>query len=136
MTTVEAPPKARSQARINPFAGIWRRPVTAAALVVVAGISVAVVLAPLLAPHPPLAQDLLHTLSGPSADHPLGTDVLGRDVLSRLLYGGRPTLIGVGLAVLVYAVFGMSLGILAGYLRGWTDRIIVAVLDVMLSVPA
>ena len=136
MTTVEAPPKARSRQRINPFAGIWRRPVPAAALVVVVGITVAVILAPLLAPHPPLAQDLLHTLSGPSADHPLGTDVLGRDVLSRLLYGGRPTLIGVGLAVLVYAFFGMTLGMLAGYLRGWTDRVIVAVLDVMLSVPA
>ncbi|MCL8011246.1 dipeptide/oligopeptide/nickel ABC transporter permease/ATP-binding protein [Streptomyces sp. AS02] len=136
MTTVEAPPKARSRPKNNPFAGIWRRPVPATALVVVVGITIAVILAPLLAPHPPLAQDLLDTLSGPSADHPLGTDVLGRDVLSRLLYGGRPTLVGVGLAVLVYAFFGMSLGMLAGYLRGWTDRVIVAVLDVMLSVPA
>lgn len=136
MTTVEAPTKARARARINPFAGIWRRPVAAAALTVVVGISAAVILAPLLAPHPPLAQDLLNALAGPSADHPLGTDALGRDVLSRLLYGGRPTLIGVGLAVLVYAVVGMSLGMLAGYLRGWTDRVIVAVLDIMLSVPA
>ena len=136
MTTVEAPPRARSRARINPFAGIWRRPVAAASLVVVVGITAAVILAPLLAPHPPLAQDLRHALSGPSADHPLGTDGLGRDVLSRLLHGGRPTLIGVGVAVLVYAFFGMSLGMLAGYLRGWTDRVIVAVLDVMLSVPA
>ncbi|MDX3457901.1 dipeptide/oligopeptide/nickel ABC transporter permease/ATP-binding protein [Streptomyces sp. ME02-8801-2C] len=136
MTTVEAPPKARARARTNPFAGIWRRPVTVTALAVVTVISVAVILAPLLAPHPPLAQDLFHTLSGPSADHPLGTDALGRDVLSRLLYGGRPTLVGVGLAVLVYAFVGMSLGMLAGYLRGWTDRIIVAVLDIMLSVPA
>ncbi len=136
MTTVEPPPRARSRARNNPFAGIWRRPVTAASLVVVAGISVAVILAPLLAPHPPLAQDLLHAQAGPSANHPLGTDGLGRDVLSRLLYGGRPTLMGVGLAVLVYAAFGMTLGLVAGYLRGWTDRVIVAVLDVMLSVPA
>ncbi|MER6492871.1 dipeptide/oligopeptide/nickel ABC transporter permease/ATP-binding protein [Streptomyces griseorubiginosus] len=136
MTTVEAPPTARSRARNNPFAGIWRRPVAAAALVVVLGITGAVILAPLLAPHPPLAQDLLHALSGPSADHPLGTDSLGRDVLSRLLYGGRPTLTGVALAVLVYAFLGMTLGMLAGYLRGWTDRIIVAALDVMLSVPA
>ncbi|MFI2720885.1 dipeptide/oligopeptide/nickel ABC transporter permease/ATP-binding protein [Streptomyces collinus] len=136
MTTVEAPPKARSRPRTNPFTGIRRRPVAATALVVVVGITAAVVLAPLLAPHPPLAQDLLHALSGPSADHPLGTDALGRDVLSRLLYGGRPTLIGVGVAVLVYALFGMSLGMLAGYLRGWTDRVIVAALDVMLSVPA
>lgn len=136
MTTVEAPPKARSRPRTNPFAGIWRRPVAATALVGVVGTTAAVVLAPLLAPHPPLAQDLLHALSGPSTDHPLGTDALGRDVLSRLLYGGRPTLTGVALAVLVYALFGMTLGMLAGYLRGWTDRVIVAALDVMLSVPA
>ncbi|WP_449352062.1 dipeptide/oligopeptide/nickel ABC transporter permease/ATP-binding protein [Streptomyces shaanxiensis] len=136
MTTVEPPPTAPSRARNNPFAGIWRRPLTAAALLVILGITAAVVLAPVLAPHPPLAQDLLHAQAGPSAGHPLGTDGLGRDVLSRLLYGGRPTLVGVGLAVLVYAAFGMTLGLVAGYLRGWTDRVIVAVLDVMLSVPA
>ncbi|MFC8429600.1 dipeptide/oligopeptide/nickel ABC transporter permease/ATP-binding protein [Streptomyces sp. NPDC057253] len=136
MTTVEPPPTASSRARNNPLAGIWRRPLTAAALVVILGITTAVVLAPLLAPHPPLAQDLLHAQAGPSAGHPLGTDGLGRDVLSRLLHGGRPTLIGVGLAVLVYATFGLTLGLVAGYLRGWTDRVIVAVLDVMLSVPA
>ncbi|WP_327747935.1 dipeptide/oligopeptide/nickel ABC transporter permease/ATP-binding protein [Streptomyces europaeiscabiei] len=120
----------------NPFAGIWRRPLTAAALAVVLAVSVAVILAPLLAPHPPLAQDLLHARGGPSASHPLGTDGLGRDVLSRLLYGGRPALLGVAVAVSVYMILGMSLGILAGYLRGWTDRVIVAVMDVMLSVPA
>lgn len=136
MTTAEPPVSARSWARTSPFAGILRRPVTAAALAVVAAVTLAVVLAPLLAPAPPLAQDLLNALSGPSAEHPLGTDALGRDVLSRLLYGGRPALFGVGLAVLVHAVVGMSLGIVAGYLRGWTDRVIVAVLDVMLSVPA
>ncbi len=136
MTTVEPPPTAPSRARNNPFAGIWHRPLTAAALLVILGITAAVVLAPVLAPHPPLAQDLLHAQAGPSAGHPLGTDGLGRDVLSRLLYGGRPTLVGVGLAVLVYAAFGMTLGLVAGYLRGWTDRVIVAVLDVMLSVPA
>ncbi|MEU6355409.1 dipeptide/oligopeptide/nickel ABC transporter permease/ATP-binding protein [Streptomyces sp. NPDC047072] len=136
MTAVEPPPKALPRARTNPLAGIWRRPVTAAAFVVVAGIVAAVLLAPLLAPHPPLAQDLLHAQAGPSAQHPLGTDSLGRDVLSRLLYGGRPTLLGMGLAVLVYAAVGATLGVLAGYLRGWTDRVIVAVVDVMLSVPA
>ncbi|MET7474819.1 dipeptide/oligopeptide/nickel ABC transporter permease/ATP-binding protein [Streptomyces sp. NPDC005648] len=136
MTTVQPPPTARPRARNNPFAGIWRRPVTATALLVIVVITAAVILAPLLAPDPPLAQDLLHPQAGPSAGHPLGTDGLGRDVLSRLLYGGRPTLVGVGLAVLVYAAVGMSLGLVAGYLRGWTDRGIVAVLDVMLSVPA
>ncbi|MEU0671962.1 dipeptide/oligopeptide/nickel ABC transporter permease/ATP-binding protein [Streptomyces sp. NPDC006172] len=135
MTVGKSPSRVRSRARA-PFAGIRRRPVTAVAFAVVAGVIVAVLLAPLLSPHPPLEQDLVNALAGPSGNHPLGTDGLGRDVLSRLLHGGRPTLIGVGLAVLVYAVFGMSLGIAAGYLRGWTDRIIVSVLDVLLSVPA
>ncbi|MFF3371999.1 dipeptide/oligopeptide/nickel ABC transporter permease/ATP-binding protein [Streptomyces sp. NPDC002680] len=135
MTAADPPVSGRSRKRANPLAGIWRRPLTAAALAVVLAITAAVILAPLLAPHPPLAQDLLHARGGPSGSHPLGTDDLGRDVLSRLLYGGRPALLGVAVAVSVYVVLGMSLGILAGYLRGWTDRVIVAVLDVMLSVP-
>ncbi|MFF1301913.1 dipeptide/oligopeptide/nickel ABC transporter permease/ATP-binding protein [Streptomyces sp. NPDC058307] len=135
MTAADPPMSVHSRKWTNPLAGIWRRPLTAAALAVVLAITVAVVLAPLLAPHPPLAQDLLHARGGPSASHPLGTDDLGRDVLSRLLYGGRPALLGVGVAVSVYIVLGMSLGILAGFLRGWTDRVIVAVMDVMLSVP-
>ncbi|MEE1760853.1 dipeptide/oligopeptide/nickel ABC transporter permease/ATP-binding protein [Streptomyces sp. SP18BB07] len=136
MTTADPRMSAPSRKWTNPFAGISRRPLTAAALAVVLAVSAAVILAPLLAPHPPLAQDLLQARGGPSASHPLGTDDLGRDVLSRLLYGGRPALLGVGVAVSVYIVLGMSLGILAGYLRGWTDRVIVPVLDVLLSVPA
>ncbi|WP_432194290.1 dipeptide/oligopeptide/nickel ABC transporter permease/ATP-binding protein [Streptomyces sp. bgisy027] len=136
MTAVDLPVSTSPRTRANPLAGIWHRPLTAAALAVIVLVTAAVILAPLLAPHPPLAQDLLQARGGPSANHPLGTDELGRDVLSRLLYGGRPALLGVGVAVLVYAVLGMTLGILAGYLRGWTDRVIVAVLDVMLSVPA
>lgn len=135
MTAADPPVNGPSRKWAGPFAGIWRRPLTAAALVVVLAVTVAVILAPLLAPHPPLAQDLLHARGGPSAGHPLGTDDLGRDVLSRLLYGGRPALLGVATAVLVYMVLGMFLGIMAGYLRGWTDRVIVALMDVMLSVP-
>ncbi|WP_327731390.1 dipeptide/oligopeptide/nickel ABC transporter permease/ATP-binding protein [Streptomyces sp. NBC_00487] len=135
MTAADPPVSVPSRRWTSPVAGIWRRPLTAAALAVVLTITVAVILAPLLAPHPPLAQDLLHARGGPSVSHPLGTDDLGRDVLSRLLYGGRPALLGVGVAVSVYIILGMSLGILAGYLRGWTDRVIVAVMDVMLSVP-
>ncbi|MFJ9711652.1 dipeptide/oligopeptide/nickel ABC transporter permease/ATP-binding protein [Streptomyces sp. NPDC101234] len=136
MTAVRLLPTARSRARANPLAGLRRRPVTAASSLVVAGVCLAVLAAPLLAPHPPLEQDLTSALTGPSGHHLLGTDGLGRDVLSRLLYGGRPALLGVGLAVLVYAVVGMTLGVVAGYLRGWTDRVIVSILDVLLSVPA
>lgn len=117
MTTAAPPVSMPPRKWTSPFAGIWRRPLTAAALVVVLAVTVAVILAPLLAPHAPLAQDLLHARSGPSASHPLGTDGLGRDVLSRLLYGGRPALLGVAVAVSVYMILGISLGILAGYLR-------------------
>jgi peptide/nickel transport system permease protein len=115
---------------------VIRRPLLAVALVVIVGVTLAVIFAPVLAPYPPLAQDLLGANAGPSAAHPLGTDGLGRDVLSRLLYGGQPALGGVAVAVAVFAVVGMLLGILSGYLGGWVDRVIVAVLDVMLSVPA
>jgi peptide/nickel transport system permease protein len=123
-------------ARTSAFAQLARRPLLLAALVVVLIVTVAVYAAPLIAPAPPLQQDILHPFAGPSGAHPLGTDDLGRDILSRLLYGGRPSLTGVAVAIAVFAVVGMILGILAGYLLGWADRIISPVLDIMLSVPS
>lgn len=96
----------------------------------------AVVFAPFLAPHPPLAQDLTNTLSGPSLANPLGTDNLGRDVLSRLLFGGRVTLAGVVQALVVFLLVGTSLGLIAGMSRGILDTIIVRAAEVLLSVPS
>lgn len=107
--------------------------VTAGILLVLA---IAVALAPVLAPFPPLAQDLMNTLSGPTATHPLGTDDLGRDVLSRLLYGGRVTLLGVVQALVVFLVVGTALGLAAGMSRGIVDTIIVRAAEILLSVPA
>ncbi|GAA1001802.1 dipeptide/oligopeptide/nickel ABC transporter permease/ATP-binding protein [Subtercola frigoramans] len=115
---------------------VLRRPVPLIALIVILLITVAVILAPLIAPYDPLAQDLDNILAGPSAAHLLGTDELGRDIYSRLLYGGQPALLGVLVASVVFAVFGLILGILAGYLGGWTDRVIGSVLDVLMSLPA
>lgn len=91
--------------------------------------------APLLAPHDPTYIDPLAFDQGPSLQHPLGTDRVGRDVLSRLIYGGRISLsVGV-VAVAIYMVIGMILGALAGYYGGWVDGIISRIIDVVLSFP-
>ena len=99
-------------------------------------LTLACVLAPLIAPYGPLAEDLTHVQAGPSAAHLLGTDELGRDVVSRLLYGGRLTLLGVVECVVVLLIISLPAGLAAGYLGGWVDRAVSAVVDLLLSVPA
>jgi len=91
--------------------------------------------APVLAQHSPNRQDLYHVLSGPSSSHWLGTDELGRDVWSRLLYAARIDLaIGVA-AVVAPFVIGTLLGLVAGYAGGWLDAVIMRVLDVVVAFP-
>lgn len=112
-----------------------RRPagvIAAAYLLLVMG---AVVLAPWIAPYEPDQQDLRNALSSPSRDHLLGAGELGRDVLSRLLYGGRTTLLSVLVAVLVFGVIGIIVGLCAGYLGGRVDRMILRVSDVVYATP-
>jgi peptide/nickel transport system permease protein len=92
-------------------------------------------LAPLIAPHDPLDQDLTAILAPPSGDHPLGTDPLGRDVLSRLLYATRlDLLIGIGAVIAPFAV-GVSLGLVAGYYGGKVDSVISAGVDMVMAFP-
>lgn len=91
--------------------------------------------APLLAPQSPLEQDVLARFSGPSGTHLLGLDELGRDILSRLLYGGRITLITAVLAVAYAVPAGCVVGALAGFRRGWTDTLITSGLNVLLAFP-
>lgn len=112
-----------------------RRPLPMVSSLVIVLVVIAVAAANWLAPYGPLDQDLGHTLAGPSTSHLLGTDSLGRDVLSRLLYGGRPALLSMALAVLAFLVVGVLLGVLAGYLGGWVDRTIGAATDILMSVP-
>jgi peptide/nickel transport system permease protein len=91
--------------------------------------------APLIARHGPFEVDLSAYRKPPSADHLLGTDSAGRDVLSRLLYAGRVSL-SVGLvAVSIYTLIGMALGSLAGFFGGWVDSSIMRVADMVLSFP-
>jgi peptide/nickel transport system permease protein len=101
-------------------------------IVVVVG---AALLAPVLAPYPPLQNDLMATSQGPSWAHLLGTDQLGRDVLSRLMYGAGPTLAAVAASVLVYVTLGLVFGLIAGYAGGWTDRISMAVVAIVIALP-
>jgi len=93
------------------------------------------IFAPLIAPYDPIRQDLLGKLQPPSAEHWLGTDSLGRDLLSRIIYGSRVSL-SVGLvAMFIASSAGMALGMISGYLGGWVDNIIMRIMDAMMAIP-
>ncbi len=104
-------------------------------LFIVLGMALAALLAPWLAPYDPDELHLAHKLEGPSAMFLLGTDALGRDVLSRLIHGARISLwvgfVSVGISVAI----GVMLGLLAGFFRGWVDELIMRFVDVMLCFP-
>ena len=92
--------------------------------------------APLIAPYPVTAQDVDNTLAGPSAQHWLGTDDLGRDVFSRMVHGAAATLYASALAVGIAVLLGLPVGLLAGYLGGWVDDAISRLIDALLSFPS
>lgn len=102
--------------------------------VIVLFVAVAV-LAPLLAPYPPTQQSWGETLQPPSAAHWFGTDNLGRDLFSRILYGARISLVTSLLSSLIAAVLGTFLGLVAGYFGGLLSQIIMRVIDAQLSIP-
>lgn len=113
---------------------VWR-PRNLFGLVLVALLALTVLLGFLWTPYDPIAIDLAHTLQPPSLGHWLGTDQFGRDVLSRAMIGAR---ISAGLAletVIAAVVCGSTLGLLTGYLRGWTDRLIMMLGDAALAFP-
>jgi peptide/nickel transport system permease protein len=93
------------------------------------------VFAPWVAPYDPIAQDTPHRLEPPSAAHLLGTDPFGRDILSRLAFGSRTTLLVAVSAVTVALLFGGGLGLVSGFLGGQIERLIVTLVDVLLSFP-
>lgn len=96
----------------------------------------AALLAPLLAPHDPALVDATARLAGPSLEHPLGTDHLGRDLLSRLLYGSRWSLGATTAAAAVILPLGVLIGALAGYFGGLVDQVLMRVVDVLLGFPS
>jgi peptide/nickel transport system permease protein len=91
--------------------------------------------APLIAPYNPAAIDIKNILVGPGVTHPLGTDDLGRDVLSRMLWGGRISLEVGFVAVGIATIIGILLGSLSGFYGGWLDSLIMRAVDIMLSIP-
>lgn len=93
-------------------------------------------LAPWIAPHDPLQQNIAYRLDPPSADYWLGTDSYGRDVLSRLMYGARISLLVGFVSILIAMVVGSALGILAGFVGGLADQLVMGLVDVLLSFPA
>ncbi len=117
------------------LSALLRRPVAFAAFCYLVLLVVACVAAPVVALHDPQAQDLLTTLSGPSWSHLAGTDDLGRDVFSRLLFGGRITLLAAAEAVGTFVIVGVPAGLAAGFVGGRTDRAIMWVTDIVLSLP-
>ena len=96
---------------------------------------VSAIFAPFLAPYDPLTIDAIAATEGPSLAHPMGTDEFGRDILSRIIWGGRASLpVAVG-AVVLAALVGVPLGLIAGYFGGWLESVIMRLLDSVLAFP-
>ncbi len=128
-----------SPARRRELSRLWyrfrKRPVAVLGLVIVLLFVAIAALAPLLSPYDPYEPDFVHLLQPPGRGHLFGTDELGRDVLSRILYGARIS-IAVGLVAVALAVFiGAPLGLVAGYWGGRTDDLIMRAMDVLMAFP-
>lgn len=145
--------------KVTPRPPWWRRAWTSTSIIFASKIAVigllivlfwvlAAILAPLLTPYSPTEQDYTAQNIGPSAAHPLGTDNLGRDVWSRLIYGARVVLVilpineqiwlpgGTALwGVFLGLLLGCTLGLMGGYLGGWIDEVVMRLLDAMMAFP-
>ncbi|MFB8342633.1 nickel transporter permease [Brucella cytisi] len=132
-------PASRSQANWGRRYRIWvnlrANPLAMIGLFIIVAFVVLSLAAPLLAPYDPSVQDLGNRLSAPTTAHWFGTDELGRDILSRILYGGRVTLGMVIAVVVLVAPIGLFIGCIAGYFGGIVDTALMRVTDVFLAFP-
>ncbi|MCD4852299.1 ABC transporter permease [Arthrobacter sp. AK01] len=124
-----------------PQAGLSRygsllSPMAWGALAVAAAVVLLSLFAPVLAPYDPDYVDLNNVLAGPSGQHLLGTDALGRDLLSRLMHGGRTSLLGPTIVVIGSTVLGLLLGLVAGWSEGWLGKVLGRVFDLLFAFPA
>lgn len=124
-----------AESRPHLFRRLLRDRTAVLGLVIVSTLSIAVILAPVLSPHDPNAVDVANRFASPSREFPFGTDHLGRDVLSRLLYGGRLSLGTAVAATAAISAIGLVLGMVAGYLAGIFDTIISRLIEVVQTVP-
>jgi peptide/nickel transport system permease protein len=104
-------------------------------LIVVVGFAVTAIFAPLIAPYSPSETDFNAILAHPSREHLLGTDELGRDIFSRLVYGSRASMQAGFFATLLAMAIAVPIGLVAGYYRGWVDPVISRITDVLLAFP-
>jgi peptide/nickel transport system permease protein len=127
-----SPGTSRSQSFIRVFSG---RKVAVFGAAIILVLIVVAIFAPLIAPYDPYQQNLREALQPPSKDHLLGTDPFGRDTLSRIIYGTRPSL-AVGLvSVGIGALLGMSIGLLGGYFGGIVDTLTMRAIDALMFIP-
>lgn len=99
-------------------------------------IIIGAILAPWISPHPPNKQNILKALALPSKEHPLGTDSFGRDVLSRVIWGARASLLIAGISMAIAAFLGTLIGMGAGYLGGLFDQMVDWMVDIFMTFPA
>ena len=132
-------PESRRQAKLGQLYRQWlafrKNPAAVVGLVIVLALLLLAAFAPLIAPHDPLAQTLDQRLLAPSAKHLFGTDALGRDIFSSVVYGTRVTLVIVMLVVITVGPLGLLIGCAAGYFGGWVDTVLMRVTDVFLAFP-
>ena len=106
------------------------------AVIVLAVVTLSAIFAPWIAPYDPDTPDFTAFFAPPSPAHWLGTDALGRDILSRIIYGGRTALVGPLLVVLFSTILGILLGLLAGWRGGWVDAVLGRIFDVLFAFPS
>jgi peptide/nickel transport system permease protein len=121
--------------RASVFRRLLRRPPAVIAMAVVAAFLVIALAAPHVAPHDPIKQNFLSIRKAPSAVYRLGTDEVGRDVLSRLIWGARASLLAGVIPVSLALAASIPLGLLAGCAGGWLDALIMRITDAMLAIP-
>jgi len=113
----------------------FSRKIVIVGLVIILGLIIVAIFAPLLAPYKPDTINMEQSLLQPSGEHLLGTDTLGRDTLSRLIYGSRISLMVGIIAVGIAASIGMTLGLIAGYFGGMTFVVIMRLMDAIMAIP-
>ena len=136
---LEDSPHSRWQANVGRayrvFTALLRNPLSVLGGIIILALVLTAIFAPWLAPYSAIGQDLANRLAPPSSTHLMGTDELGRDIFSRVIWGSQITLTIVGLVALISAPLGLLVGAVAGYFGGWTDRLLMGFTDIFLSMP-
>jgi peptide/nickel transport system permease protein len=114
---------------------LLRNPLAVVGAIIIAVLVITAVFATWIVPYSPIGQDLANRLMAPSWDHWMGTDELGRDIYSRVIYGSQITLTIVLLVAIIAAPVGLMVGAISGYFGGWVDKLLMGITDIFLSMP-